>query len=236
MDVELVNDGPVTIVLESVGRASSLSPAHSADTVGRASSLSPAQPISPETNNTLVLQPFDPSASIGNSSRHMPHWTQPGCTYFVTFRLADSVPAEKLQQWNRLSDPNQVREEVQKWLDKGTGTCWLRRPEIANVVANSLRHFHGERYDLRLFVVMPNHIHVLVTPLPGHELSEILHSWKSYTANQINRLLGQSGPVWQHESFDHIVRDEQALLQFEGYIRDNPKSACLKEGEYVLGP
>ncbi|HUI06774.1 MAG TPA: transposase [Verrucomicrobiae bacterium] len=83
---------------------------------------------------------------------------------------------------------------------------------------------------------MPNHVHVLMTPLPGNEPSAILYSWKSYTANQINRLLGQSGPVWQRESFDHIVRNEEALLRFEQYIRDNPRSACLKEGEYVLGP
>ena len=236
MDVELVNDGPVTIILENVGRASSLSPSQPAETVRRASSLSPSDPASPETSDPPVLQPFDSSASVGNSRRYMPHWTQPGCTYFVTFRLADSVPMEKLRQWSQLTDRDLVREEIQQWLDKGTGQCLLRRPEVAGLVANALRHFDGQRYHLGPFIVMPNHVHLLVTPLPRNELSAILHSWKSYTANQINRLLGQSGPVWQRESFDHIVRDEEALLRFEQYIRDNPRSACLKEGEYVVGP
>jgi len=251
MDVELVNDGPVTIVLESVGRASSLSQSRPAETLGRASglsqsqtidntgrssSLSPSDPALPETSDPPVLQPFDPSASVGNSRRHMPHWTQPGCTYFITFRLADSLPMEKLRQWSQLTDRDLVREEIQQWLDKGTGQCLLRRPEVAGLVANALRQFDGQRYHLGPFIVMPNHVHVLMTPLPGNEPSAILYSWKSYTANQINRLLGQSGPVWQRESFDHIVRNEEALLRFEQYIRDNPRSACLKEGEYVLGP
>jgi REP element-mobilizing transposase RayT len=69
---------------------------------------------------------------------------------------------------------------------------------------------------------MPNHVHALVTPLPGHELSDILHSWKSFTANQINRLLGVSGAFWQKESFDHIVRSPDSMENFRRYIRDNP--------------
>jgi D-tyrosyl-tRNA(Tyr) deacylase len=265
MDVESVNDGPVTVILESVGRASSLSQTDSVDHVGRASSLSQTDSVDhvgrasslsqtdsvdhvgrasslsdpqstpSETSKIPVLQPFDPSVSVGNSRRHMPHWQQPGCTYFVTFRLADSVPGEMLRQWARSTNRDVVREEIQRWLDKGTGKCWLRRPEIGQIVADALRYFDGERYRLSEFVVMPNHVHVLVTPLGEHQLTDILHSWKSYTATRINRVLQHEGAVWQHESFDHIVRSEDSLQRFRQYIRQNPLTAHLKDGEYVCG-
>jgi REP element-mobilizing transposase RayT len=99
----------------------------------------------------------------------------------------------------------------------------LRNEKARAIVENALRHFDGERYHLDEFIVMPNHVHVLVIPLPPHELSDILHRWKSFTAKEINRLLGRSGPLWQKESFDHIVRSPESLQRFRQYIRDNPR-------------
>jgi REP element-mobilizing transposase RayT len=99
----------------------------------------------------------------------------------------------------------------------------LAREETRLLVETALRHFDGVRYRLGEHVIMPNHVHALVMPLAPWTLSEILHTWKSYTAKQINRELGQTGPFWQKESFDHIVRSEAALTHFTRYIRDNPK-------------
>ena len=99
----------------------------------------------------------------------------------------------------------------------------LRDEKAKSIVENSLGHFDGERYQLDEFIVMPNHVHALVTPLPPHKLSDILHSWKSFTAKEINRLFGRTGALWRKESFDHIVRSPESLRHFRQYIRDNPR-------------
>ena len=244
MDVELVNDGPVTIILESSTK------------VERASS--PFNRDSGRRNQTgkmpvLPFQAFDPSSSIAIHNRNLPHWQQEGRTYFVTFRLADSLPQQKLQQWEAEREvwlrqhPHPHTDEqqrgfherfsdrVQQWLDAGYGECWLRRPDVSAVVEEALKHLAGERYELGAYVIMPNHVHVLVTPLGDHALSDTLHSWKSYTANRINSILGRSGAVWQQEYFDHIVRNELSLEQFAAYIRQNPAQAGVHTGEFRYG-
>ena len=196
---------------------------------------------------------FDPRLPVSKPGRNLPHWRQEGTTYFVTFRLADSVPAARIKQflaereeWLALhpeprleADDREYHEKfanrLEKWLDAGAGSCVLRQSQAAGKVAAALRHFDGERYVLGHFVVMPNHVHVLVRPLAGHTLSEILKSWKSFTAREINQSLGRTGTLWQDESFDHVVRTPQALEQFAEYIRQNPAKAGLKEGEFILG-
>ncbi len=188
---------------------------------------------------------FDPFASVEISRRNLPHWRQGGVTYFVTFRLADSLPQEKLEQlrierekWLKthhepLSNADKQEywrlfsKKVEDWLDAGIGSCVLRDPKVAKIVADALQHFDGERYKLGEWVVMPNHVHLLVTPKNGHELTDILHSWKSFTANEINELTGASGAFWQHESYDHIVRSQEELERIEQYIRDNPRKAGI---------
>ena len=162
---------------------------------------------------------FDTEAPVVFLSGALPHWRQDNVTCFVTFRLADSLPREKLQQW----------------LDAGTGSCVLALPEVKQLVENALGHFDGQRYTLDAFVVAPNHVHALVTPKTGHALSEILRSWKSFTAHEIvkaetaSRRLQESQSksrdgsatlrVWQKESFDHIVRNPASLEKFRAYIR-----------------
>jgi REP element-mobilizing transposase RayT len=188
---------------------------------------------------------FDPFAPVEIRHRNLPHWTQAGVTYFVTFRLADSLPQEKLEQlrserehWLKThqkplsnSDKKEYRrlfaQKVEDWLDAGIGQCVLREPHAAKIVADALRHFDGKRYKLGEWVVMPNHVHVLVTPYEGFELVDILHSWKSFTANEINTLMKSSGRVWQHESYDHIVRSEEELARIEQYIIENPSKAGI---------
>ena len=184
---------------------------------------------------------FDKDEPIANQTGDLPHWRQPGVTYFVTFRCADSLPAEKLDAWqSELSawiaihpEPHddatkqefseKFPQQIQKWLDSGYGRCLLKNPAHQKLVQEALKHFNGTRYNLDEYFVAANHVHVLVTPCDGYELSEILHSWKSFTANKINEAEGLSGTFWQKESFDHIVRNEQTLNRFRNYIRDHDK-------------
>jgi Rad3-related DNA helicase/REP element-mobilizing transposase RayT len=229
-----------------------------ATTVGQASSLSPYKKESAiksvaDKMPALPFTPFDPQTPVARTARHLPHWKQAGCTYFVTFRLADSIPQEKLTQWReelrewlrqnpepRTAEQDEefaelFAERFHAWLDSGLGECWLKRPEVSAIVEKALRFFDGERYGLGHFVIMPNHVHATVRPLGEHDLSSILHSWKSFTAKEINSTLGRGGQVWQEESFDCIVRNESQLEQFSQYIQDNPLKAKLREGSFRSG-
>lgn len=188
---------------------------------------------------------FDPDLKLNNYRRKLPHWRQEGVIYFVTFRLADSLPMEKLAalkeertRWLALNplphNQHQVREfhrsfsgRINEWLDAGYGSCVLAQPEIYRLVEGVLNFFNGQRYKLGKNVVMPNHVHALVQPLGDHGLDRILHSWKSYSAKEINKIAGYQGSVWHRESYDRIVRSPARLVRIEEYIRDNPKSLPL---------
>lgn len=219
-----------------------------------ASNLS--MPIAPQAGSLCcgspVLQAFDPDAEVEVRVRNLPHWRQVGATYFVTFRLADSLPQAKLRglqdeqrRWLAANPPPRsperlaayqrlISHRLEAYLAEGYGACWFNRPEIADVMVAALLFFDRQRYALDDFVVMPNHVHVLVTPLSGYELSDIQHSWKSFTANRINKLVGRSGRLWQEEAYDHIVRDEDELIGYRRYIADNPIKAKLQPLEYRL--
>jgi Rad3-related DNA helicase/REP element-mobilizing transposase RayT len=183
----------------------------------------------------------------------LPHWTKDRAIYAVNFRLADSLPAQVLNEWR--AERNQIierakqqnrpltREEsirldalhserVEKYLDAGHGQCWLRRPDIADVVASAIRHFDGSRYRLLAWSIMPSHVHAVVQPHEGFELSAILHSWKSFTANKANQLLQRSGEFWQTESYDHLVRDEEDLRHCITYAYDNPDAAGYEDWKW----
>jgi len=186
---------------------------------------------------------FDPHASVAKLSGNLPHWRQVGATYFVTFQTADSLPQDKLEQWTRERtawlqqhpEPHTAAQRheyhelftqrLQAWLDAGYGTCCLARSGVQHVVEQALQHFDGDRYRLDAFVVMPNHVHVLVTPLGEHRLSEIIHSLKSFSAHEIGKLTGHRGAFWQKEYFDHMVRNAEQLGRIRSYILDNPMRA-----------
>ena len=119
-------------------------------------------------------------------------------------------------------------ERVERYLDAGHGACWLQRDDVAQIVANALRYFDGKRYRLWAWCIMPNHVHVVVQPLAGYELPSILHSWKSYTANEINKLLKRTGTVWQTEYYDHLVRNDPDFQHCVEYTLHNPEQAGLK--------
>ena len=184
---------------------------------------------------------FNPYAGTHISAANLPHWRQDGVLYFITFRLADSLPAEKIHNMRLerktwlCTHPQPLTPEQEKeywdlfgecshrWLDAGHGECLLAKPGIRHIVEDALRHFDGQRYALGRFVVARNHVHALVRPLGGHDLSGILQAWKSFTAKRINNSLERSGQVWQKESYDHIVRSASALWHIERYIEAHKK-------------
>ncbi|SRR5579872_581563 len=185
---------------------------------------------------------------------HLPHWEKENATYFVTFRLADSLPRPVLErivserravittanQLHRPLSPDERRKIqrlstpiIEKYLDSGAGACHLKTPSIATDVANTLRHFDGNRYRLFAWCVMPNHVHAVVKVFPGHRLAEVIHSWKSFTAKSANRILGSHGSFWQREYFDHLVRDQSELDRAIHYVEQNPAKAKLKNWRWV---
>jgi REP element-mobilizing transposase RayT len=183
------------------------------------------------------FQPYDPHEPVTQSWRILPHWEQPGATCFVTFRLADSLPAEARARLAELRELDEFDAFVwvEKYLDAGWGSCLLSAQENAEMIASALRYFDDERYKLGAFVVMPNHVHAIIQPIRPHTRSQVVHSWKSYTAHKLQRSSPVHGQVWQDEGFDRIVRDESELRRFHDYVLANPKVARLPAGKYILG-
>ncbi len=165
----------------------------------------------------------------------LPHWDFDGSLQAVTFRLADSVPKEVIDKWQRelltLPDEktrfNQLHARIAKYEDAGHGSAVLRNPDIAQILQNKLIDGHGQSYHLIDWCVMPNHVHVLIKLIRHSQLADILKSWKGGTALEINRALGRTGTLWQREYHDRFVRDMDHFHDCVAYIRNNPVKAGL---------
>ena len=159
---------------------------------------------------------------------YLPHFDGPERTQFLTFRLFDSMPQELLASWQRESrNDADLRKKVEKYLDAGHGSNWLRQADVASLVCNSLQFHHSSKYDLDSWVIMPNHVHVLLTPLAGFHLDQVEHSIKSYTANEANKVLKRNGQFWAVECFDRYIRDRRHFDAVVRYIENNPVKAGL---------
>jgi REP element-mobilizing transposase RayT len=180
--------------------------------------------------------PTDPSPKGWYSRGYLPHLDLPGLYQSINFRLHDSVPDHVIQTWKEelrwRSDLPQdalavasLRQRIVAYEDAGHGACWLRDERIATLVENALLHFDGERYRLIAWCIMPNHVHVLIETVPGHSLDRVLHSWKSFTAQKANELLGRSGPFWAREYYDRYIRNDQHFARTVAYIEQNPVKA-----------
>jgi len=164
------------------------------------------------------------------SRGYLPHVDRPDLVQTVTFRLWDSMPASKRSEWDQffnIEDDAVRRQKIEDYLDAGHGSCVLRDGRIAQIVEGALLFFDGQRYRLVAWVVMPNHVHTVVEPMPGCSLESILHSWKSYTAKEINKVLGRIGALWEPEYHDRFVRDERHLRNAINYAEQNPVKARL---------
>ena len=205
----------------------------------------------------MPFKPFNREAVVtGHEQGNLPHWRQPGTTYFITSRLADSIPAPLRDEWlsrrkawlarHRVADsellPEDLRNEFHrqftaefhKLLDAGHGECLLARAECSEILIARLFAGHGTAYFLDAWVIMPNHIHALVEPARCSLLGEIVRSWKGGSSREINLALGRQGPLWQKEPYDHIVRSEAQLEHYRRYIAENPFKTGLRSG-YRLG-
>jgi putative transposase len=195
---------------------------------------------------------FNPYADIRHTENRLPLWQQKGAVYFVTFRLADSVPSHLLGRWQdereawlrlhpepwdfetELEYHQRFSGALERWLDEGHGSCLLRRHDCAEIVAETLRHFEGERVVVISFAVMPNHVHALFVQNSEWPLEKLIRSWKGFTARQVNKVLERSGIFWQRDYFDRLVRDEQHFANCVRYIRRNPEKARLPHNDFIL--
>ena len=156
----------------------------------------------------------------------------------MTFRLADSLPRRALLKLEATiqqapASGGKKSMELERFLDQGEGARFLAQPEIAEIVANTLRAFDGVRYRNFAWCVMPNHVHAVLQPHEPFELASILHTWKSYSAQVANRALRRKGSFWQREYYDHLIRDGDELGRAISYTAENPLKAGLREWKWV---
>jgi len=192
--------------------------------------------------------------SLKVRSRRLPHWEVERALYFVTFRLADSLPKHAVQKWDlerkdilgtasqmgrslTASERKRIEQlhvrRVETTLDAGAGECFLRNSEVAQVIVNALKEFDGSRYRLFSWAVMPKHVHVLFQTIGEIPLAGILHSWKSFSPKAANRILGRSGQFWQQEYYDHLIRNADEFERALTYVKENPSKAGLENWPWV---
>jgi REP element-mobilizing transposase RayT len=177
-----------------------------------------------EAGETPALQA--PAHRQWHCRGYLPHFDRPGLIQSITFRLNDSIPGTLLESWQGSID-REHRKRAQEFLDLGHGDCALRDPRIALLVNHALMHFDGARYHLLAWVIMPNHVHVLIETMEGHPLDKVIHSWKSFTSKEANKSLGRAGAFWYPDYFDRYIRDADHFEQAVAYIHENPVKAGL---------
>ena len=160
---------------------------------------------------------------------YLPHRDAPGLVQFVTFRLIDAFPTALRSEWEallKIEDDRKRRLELESYLDKGRGDCALARADIGAMVEASLLFRHQIEYDLRAWVIMPNHVHLLfhVKDVP---MWELIDAWKSFTGKEANKILGRRGAFWQEGYWDTYMRDHEHEAKTRRYIENNPTKAKL---------
>ena len=207
------------------------------------------------------LQFFDPKQQFSVAYKTLPHWAQVGTVCFITWRTADSLPAdfqkritaqrEEILRCHALDPRADWQSQLAKlpaldrgrvqwalftaWdqqLDRGAGACQLAKLELSKIVMESLLHFDGDRYILTDAVVMPNHVHVLAAFRDEDALLSQCTSWKRFTSTQINAALAKQGEFWQVEQFDHLIRSPEQFDHYRKYIAENPQHARLPHDPY----
>jgi len=163
---------------------------------------------------------------------YLPHFDSSEVVQMITIRQADSLPAEIWAQWKReLSEEVNAKRELQKraerYLDEGRGSCLLREDRFASLVIEALLRFDGARHRALSWVVMPNHVHILLEQFPDHLLGEVIGRWKGFTAHEINAARGTNGSFWQEDYFDRFIRNTDHLERARFYIENNPVKAGL---------
>jgi REP element-mobilizing transposase RayT len=176
-----------------------------------------------------------------HSRGYLPHFDGGELAQFITFRLHDSLPREVLIRWKEELEvqPNVeaaslLRRRVEAYLDQSHGACYLRNQDVAEVIQRAMLFHDNAKYHLSAWVVMPNHVHLLCTPSAEHTLADIMHSIKSFTSSEANKLLARKGRFWQKEYFDRYIRNARQFVRTVSYIENNPVRAnlCDRPGEW----
>ncbi len=170
-----------------------------------------------------------------NTRSRLVHCDLPGTYQAITYRLGDALPQEVIRTWERghpARDSLQKRQYIERYLDGSHGSCLLKHPVNAEIVIDSWKYNHGKQYDLIAYVVMPNHVHLVIKTYSNHPLNKIVHSWKSYTAQVINNHIrcGQDARtprIWQRGYWDRMIRNKRHLNVMIDYIHNNPVKAFL---------
>lgn len=179
-----------------------------------------------------------------HSRGYLPHYDGGEICQFITFRLFDSMPQHLLERWkSELANEDretynfQIRKRVETFLDSGYGCCFLKKPEIAEIVRNTLFNLSSEKFKLLSWCIMPNHVHILIKPLPDVSLTPIMQSLKGFSAHQANKILQRKGAFWQRDYFDRYIRSEKHYFATINYIENNPVKAklCEKPEDWVFG-
>jgi putative DNA methylase len=160
---------------------------------------------------------------------YLPHFDAPGVTQFITFQLHDSFPVTRRAEFEAIlkaSDASEKRRKLETWLDRGHGECWLRRPDVAELVEKILLEADGENYRMQAWTIMPNHVHLVVDAW-NVPLVKLINGWKGKSAREANKLLGRRGVFWQEEYYDTLIRDEAHLKRAIHYTEANPVKALL---------
>lgn len=181
----------------------------------------------------------------GITHGYLPHWN--ARFVFVTFRLADSLPLYAMEEINALDDKwygkyaqewtEQIEQAYQRerailsneLLDKALGSCILKRTDVRETLIKALMHFDEVRYRMHAYVVMPNHVHLLMETLDEWLMQDVMRSLKGYSAHIINKMIGTTGKVWGRESYDRYIRDEQHFYRVIRYIQRNPRHCAPNE-------
>ena len=177
---------------------------------------------------------------------YIPHFENRGYQ-FITFRLYDSVPQELIEEWRlaitQENTSEQTSEEcrrlhrlVDQYEDTGHGQCFLADSRVADVMRQALEHDDGKKYDLLSYCIMPNHVHVLVYVYEGVSLSSVMHSWRSYTAHEANKILGRVGEFWMKDYYDRYIRNADHYRAVVQYIEHNPEKVGLKDVSVKKAP
>jgi len=191
-------------------------------------------------------------AAIEKSQNRLPHWRQNQAAYFVTYRLHDSIPDVMMTAWREQRDHwceehplpwsmdteaayhRRFSSAIDRHLDDGHGSCLLQESANAGIVAGAFRHYDQRKYILHAWVIMPNHVHVLVSPGESGSMNRIVAGWKRFTGTTINARTGASGAFWQKDYFDRLIRDWDHFVNVARYIRLNPVKGKVPVGLFMV--
>lgn len=168
------------------------------------------------------------------SRGYLPHCDRVEYQQFVTIRLADALPASVhpflREQRKRLQNTEEDlarQRRIDGWLDAGCGSCVLRHEEVALILVESFQYLIAQGHRIDAWVIMPNHVHLLIMLVRGARLSSVMRSFKGFTASRAHKVLGTKGSFWFPEYFDRYIRDAEHYEKAVSYIHYNPVRAGL---------